>query len=80
MHTIATNGIDRDPDYGGVDPTVDDVAVRCATCGRELDGDPDEEPTGDAGRPICGECRREREFFDIDAADGQLDGQWDSDQ
>ncbi len=57
-----------------------DVILRCATCDRVLDGDPDEEPTGDAGRPICGECRRERDFFDIDAADGVLDGQWDSDQ
>lgn len=63
----------------GVDPTVDDVALRCATCDRALDGDPDEEPAGDAGRPICGECRREREFFVIDAADGTLDGQWDAD-
>ena len=30
------------------------------------------------GGQFCGACRREREFFDIDAADGKLDGQWDS--
>jgi len=33
---------------------------------------------GDAGRPICGECSRERDFaVDLemaDAADGSLDG------
>ncbi len=47
----------------------------CASCGRALDGDPDEDPTGDAdGRPICGECYRERDFFVMDAADGKLDG------
>ena len=34
----------------------------CATCGAILDGDPDEHPTGDAGRPICGECERSRNF------------------
>ena len=51
---------------------IDDVSVRpsacgslaraCATCGALLDGDPDEDPTGDAGRPICGECERSRNF------------------
>ena len=51
-----------------------DVMLRCATCDRVLDGDPDEEPTGDAGRPICGECARERDFFVMDVADGVLDG------
>jgi hypothetical protein len=51
-----------------------DVLI-CATCGHALDGDPDEEPTGDTGQPICGECYREREFFWMDAADGEWDGQ-----
>jgi hypothetical protein len=59
-------------------PRADDVLpLRCATCDRELDGDPDEDPTGDAGRPICGECERERNFFAMDIADGDLDGQID---
>ena len=40
---------------------MDDTFLRCATCGRVLDGDPDEDPTGDAGRPICGECARENQ-------------------
>ena len=34
----------------------------CARCGAILDDDPDEDPTGDAGRPICGECERSRNF------------------
>lgn len=34
----------------------------CATCGRPLDGDLEDEPFGDAGRPICGECNRARNF------------------
>lgn len=51
-----------------------DGLLLCATCGRALDGDPDEDPTGDAGQPICGECARERDFFVMDVADGVLDG------
>lgn len=51
-----------------------DELVDCATCGMPLDGvDPDEDPTGDAGRPICGNCSRERDFFDLEMADGRLD-------
>jgi hypothetical protein len=54
----------------GVDATNDGVgehssaalAYACATCGVILDGDPDEDPTGDAGRPICGECERSHNF------------------
>ena len=53
------------------------LAAQCATCGRALDGDPDEDPTGDAGQPICGECARERDFFVMDVSDGALDGQID---
>jgi hypothetical protein len=49
--------------------------VRCASCGHALDGDPDEDPTGDAGLPICGECARSRDFFVLDIADGELDDQ-----
>ncbi len=56
------------------DDAVSDDAMRCATCGRALDGDVDEDPTGDAGRPICGECERERDLFAMDIADGELDG------
>ena len=54
--------------------------LRCATCGRALDGDLDEEPAGDDGQPICGECARERDFFDIDLLDGVLDGRLDTDR
>ena len=57
------------------DATWIDDELHCATCGRALDGDPDEDPTGDAGMPICGNCYHEREYFDEDAADGRLDGE-----
>jgi hypothetical protein len=45
----------------------------CVTCGAALDGDPDEDPTGDGGRPICGECARNRDFLALDVQDGVLD-------
>lgn len=51
----------------------DDVRLRCATCGRELKGDRDDDPKGDDG-PTCRECAREREFVMIDLLDGELDG------
>ncbi len=57
--------------------TLDVLEIRCATCGRTLDGDADEDAAGDAGRPICGECARERHWFDLDAMDGGLDGRID---
>jgi hypothetical protein len=63
-----------------VDSTVEDEILRCATCGSPLTGDPDEDPTGDAGMPICGNCARERDFFDIDMLDGVLDGRLDLDR
>ena len=56
---------------------MDDPILVCATCGALLDGDPDEDPTGDAGRPICGECERNRDFLAIDIGDGVLDDDWD---
>jgi len=40
------------------------------------DGDPDEDPTGDAGSPICGECERANHFEVLDAVDGELDDQF----
>jgi len=54
------------------DVLLDDV-LHCATCGRALNGDQDEDATGDAGGPICGECARERDFFDMEIADGRED-------
>ncbi len=55
------------------------VELRCITCGRVLDGDPDEDPTGDAGQPICGECERNQNLFVMDVADGELDDRLDGD-
>jgi hypothetical protein len=60
-----------------------DDPVRCNTYGRTLAGDPDDDPTGDAGRPICGDCWRDRErereddFVLLDLFDGNLDGHLD---
>ena len=58
----------------------DGVPLRCAKCGRELQGDRDDDPIGVEG-PTCGECAREREreddFVLIDLLDGELDGQLD---
>jgi hypothetical protein len=51
----------------------------CATCRAVLSGDPDEDPTGDAGQPICGECERNRNFFALDMEDGELDDDWNGD-
>ena len=39
------------------------IARRAAS---PLTGDPDEDPTGDAGLPICGECDRSRNFDAIE--------------
>ena len=61
----------------GDDDFVVTNVLRCATCGRALDGDPDEDPTGDGGQPICGECERGRNFFIVDLSDGGLDGRID---
>ena len=46
----------------GERPSAGGLTYACATCGSLLDGDPDEDQTGDAGRPICGECDRSRNF------------------
>lgn len=48
--------------------------VTCATCGKELGDDPEDEPDGDAGEPICGECNRARNFDAIEAHDLWNDG------
>ncbi|MFI5042472.1 MAG: hypothetical protein ACHQNA_11615 [Acidimicrobiales bacterium] len=44
--------------------------LRCATCGRELGHDREDEPRGDAGLPICGNCNRARNF-DVLFGDGE---------
>ena len=41
---------------------LDHSRLVCAACGTPLSGDPDEDPAGDAGMPICGECERNRDF------------------
>ena len=71
------DGMDADA-VDGVDAGGPDEVVICATCGTALDGlDRDEDPTGDRGRPICGNCDRERNFFDMDSADRELDDEID---
>jgi hypothetical protein len=70
--TIAGVEVDRDL-RGGGEVLVGTKTLVCATCGAALDSDPDEDASGDGGRPICGECARARDFFAPDVADGSLD-------
>ena len=49
----------------------------CVSCGHVLDGDPDEDPNGNAGEPQCGECARSANFVVMDYADGELDDEID---
>jgi hypothetical protein len=74
--------VDRDLCKGRTTVVHDDgVPVRCAVCGRELQGDRDDDPYRDEG-PTCGECARDRDrdhereddFVLIDLFDGELDG------
>lgn len=39
----------------------------CATCGRQLGSDPEDEVDGDAELPICGECNRARNFDELES-------------
>ncbi len=50
-----------------------DDELECATCGRVLGQDPEDEPDGDAGEPICGECNRARNFDVLVAHDPWYD-------
>jgi hypothetical protein len=34
----------------------------CASCGRPLGADPDDDPAGESGLPLCGECNGARNF------------------
>jgi hypothetical protein len=46
-----------------------DPALVCERCGHVVDGvDPDDE-VDSLGRPICGECARERDSIDFEIAD-----------
>jgi len=53
------DGFDLD-DALAVDLLMGWDGATCATCGAALSGDPDDDPTGDARQPICGECNRAR--------------------
>ncbi len=63
-------------DLASVNPRS--AALFCSGCGRPLGGDPEDDPTGEAGMPICGECNRSRDLDAdlemLDASDGTLDG------
>ncbi len=60
----------------------------CVACGRPLLGDPEDDPIGESGLPLCGECNRERNFAAIEElslfapddehpdSDGDLDGEF----
>jgi hypothetical protein len=56
------------------------MTTACVICGQPLAGDPEDDPEASGpDRPICGECKRARDFDDLlwqmDAADGDLDGE-----
>jgi hypothetical protein len=40
--------------------------VECVACGRPLTDDPDDDPIGEAGLPLCGACNRARNFDAIE--------------
>ena len=51
--------------------------VFCANCGRKFDGDPDEDPMGEAGLPLCGPCDRARNFdADLELLDDTQGEPW----
>ena len=51
----------------GQDVILDlDGPLTCAACGRPLLDDPEDDPVGEAGRPICGDCNRARNFAAIE--------------
>ena len=59
----------------------DAASFACVRCGRFLTGqDTDEDPGGDQGHPLCGECARERDFIDFEIEvqeadrDDEIDG------
>ena len=56
-----------------VESEADEEALVCVSCDHALDGDPDEDPKGNAGQPQCGECARSANFTAMDYADGDLD-------
>ena len=45
---------------------VVDGPLTCAACGRPLLDDPEDDPVGEAGRPICGDCNRAGSFAAIE--------------
>ena len=50
--------------------------LECATCGRLFDGDPEEDPVGESGLPMCGECNRTRNFeIELEAL-SEDDNEW----
>jgi hypothetical protein len=43
-----------------------DAELMCAGCGRPLLGDPEDDPTGESGQPLGGECVRELNFAAVE--------------
>jgi hypothetical protein len=67
----------------GADVILDDDApLLCAACGRPLLGDLEDDPAGESGLPLCGECDRARNFdamLEPEALDGSTlsgEGGW----
>jgi hypothetical protein len=59
-------------------PADDDPPLICGGCGRPLLGDPEDDPAGENGLPLCGDCNRARNFdADWEYASFVLDGEGD---
>ncbi len=43
-----------------------DPPLECASCGRPLIDDAEDDPVGESGLPLCGECNRARNFDAIE--------------
>jgi hypothetical protein len=56
--------LDRQPEPTDPKPQVGPEArlLVCVGCGRPLGGDPEDDPVGESGMPLCGECNRARNF------------------
>jgi hypothetical protein len=57
----------RRPEQSTIEIEIAEVPdpIACLSCGRLLDGDPEDEPD-DPGGAICGECNRERNFAAVE--------------
>jgi hypothetical protein len=49
-----------------------DLPLLCVACGRPLLDDPEDDPFGSSGMPMCGDCNRARNFDAIEEPLGRM--------